>query len=71
MKVKDRLLRELEALSPQSLMKVYDLVISLKEQDRTYSKRRTNQGHLRTRRALKNCVGSFSDDIWDERNERL
>ncbi len=71
LKAKERLLKELEALSPHSIMKVYDLVLTLKEQDGTHPEKGTNRGHMRTRRALRSCTGSLSDDIVEGRSDRL
>ncbi len=70
MKPKDQLLKELENLSNSNLLKVYDLVLTLKEKEKT--KRVTSsKDYLRVREALKNCKGSISDDIKEERNERV
>jgi len=70
MKPKDRLLKELEHLSNSNILKVYDLVLTLKEKEKT--KRVTgSKDYLRAREALKNCKGSLSDDIKEERKERV
>ena len=70
MNPKDRLLKELENLSNSSILKVYDLVLTLKEKEKT--KRVTSsKDYLRAREALKNCKGSLSDDIKEERKERV
>ena len=69
MKPKDRLLKELENLSNSNILKVYDLVLTLKEKEKT--KVTSSKDYLRAREALKNCKGSLSDDIKEERKERV
>ena len=70
MRAKERLLRELDALSNRDILKVYDLVLTLKEQDETKEVKST-KNYLRVRDALKGCSGSLTDDIAEERDERI
>jgi len=69
-RAKEKLLRELDALSNRNILKVYDLVLSLKEQNKP-KKVKSTKYYLRVREALKNCSGSLADDIEEERNERV
>lgn len=71
MQAKERLLKEIESLSPHHILKIYDLVLTLKKQDHQVISRKNLTGHLRTRSALRNCKGSLSEGIVKERNERL
>lgn len=71
MQARDRLLKEIEKLGSYNIMKVYDLVLSLKKQDRRSAGRKKQGGYLRARLALRNCKGSFSRDIIEERVDRV
>jgi hypothetical protein len=71
MQAKERLKKEIESLDPHNILRVYDLVLSLKNQDKKAEAKKAGNGFLRTRLALKNCAGSLSDDIIEERNDRI
>jgi len=71
MQAKERLLKEIESLGPHNILRVYDLVLALKTQDKKIQLKKPNNGYLRTRLALKNCKGSLSDDLIKERNDRI
>ena len=71
MQAKDRLLKEIETLGSDNIMKVYDIVLSFKKQEGEITVRKKQDGYLRTRLALKNCRGSLSKDILDNRAERI
>lgn len=71
MQAKERLIKELESLGPHNILRVYDLVLTLKKQDKKIHLKKPNSGYLRTRHALKNCQGSLSNDIIKERNDRI
>ena len=68
MQAKKRLLKEIDSLGFHDIVRVYDLVLTLKKEKKL---KPSEKGYLRTRRALKNCKGSLSDDIMKERSERL
>jgi len=70
MKSKERLLKEIETLSNSNILKLYDLVLTLKEQEEI-KKEKSKKNYMHTRQALRNCKGSLSDDIKEERNERI
>jgi len=70
MRAKERLLKELDSLSHQDILKVYDLVLTLKGEHKPRPEREKG-GYMRARRALKDCSGSLSDDIREGRNERI
>ena len=67
---KERLLKELETLSNSNILRLYDMALTLKEQE-TSLKKKSSKDYLRVRKALKSCSGSLSDDIIEERNERV
>ncbi len=71
MQAKERLIKEIESLGPHNILRVYDLVLTLKRQDKKIQFQKPNNGYLRARLALKNCKGSLSDDIIKERNDRI
>ncbi|MEW6063964.1 hypothetical protein P378_06255 [Desulforamulus profundi] len=71
MQAKERLLKEIESLSPHHILKIYDLVLALKKQNHQVVLRKNPTGYLRARAALRNCKGSLSKDIIEERNDRL
>ncbi len=73
MQAKERLKKEIESLDPHNILRVYDLVLSLKNQDKDKKAeaKKAGNGFRRTRLALKNCTGSLSDDIIEERNDRI
>jgi len=71
MQAKERLKKEIESLSPDNILRVYDLVLILKKQDKNLEIRKARNGYLRTRLALRNCTGLLSNDIIEERNDRI
>lgn len=71
MRAKERLLKEIESLNPQNILRVYDLVLTLKKKDRKIELIKSTQGYLRARLALGDYKGSLSNDIIEERNDRI
>ncbi len=71
MQAKERLLKEIESLNSHNILRVYDLVLTLKKKDKTIELKKSKKGYLRARLALRNCKGSLSDDIIVERNDRI
>jgi hypothetical protein len=70
MKVKERLIKEIQDLPPEDLMNVYEMVLDLKEQKNT----RLNDAkpsYLEVQEILKKCRGSLSDDISQLREDRI
>ena len=70
MSVKEKILEELNGLSPDDLLKVSDAIERLK---RAYLKknRSSDRPYLKVREALKNMKGNLSSNVILERNERL
>ena len=71
MKIRDKTIKELEGLKPDDLLKVYDLIVSLK---RDFDKKlmgETVPPYVRVREALKSCKGSLSEDILSMREDRM
>ncbi len=70
-KHKESILYNLELLSTNSLAKADIMVRELKEQDNAANDANKSPAYLRARRALSNIKGSLSNDIIEERKERL
>lgn len=71
MKIKDQAMKELEELKPDELLKVYDLILSLKRKPREERRRGDSPAYVRVRKALKQCKGSLSEDILSGREDRV
>ena len=71
MKMKEQAIKELEALNPADMLKVYDLILSLKEKKIEQPVKGRLPGYLRVREALKQCKGSMSEDILLSREDRI
>jgi mRNA-degrading endonuclease RelE of RelBE toxin-antitoxin system len=71
MKIKDQAIKELEELKPGNLLKVYDLIISLKRRPEEEKRKKGLPAYQRVRRALKQCKSSLSEDILVEREDRI
>jgi hypothetical protein len=70
-KIKEQTIKELDTLAPDELLRMYDLIISLKN---THHKEKTYapvSEYLKVREALKGCKGSLSEDIMLERGDRI
>ncbi len=71
MKMKEQAIKELEELKPNELIKIYDLILSLKRQPPGEKARGDLPAYLRVREALKQCKGSLSEDILVAREDRV
>lgn len=70
MKIKEKAMKELEAMTPSEVIMVYDLMLSLK----TKAKERLlnhSKAYLKVREALSECKGSLSNDILMGREDRI
>ncbi len=70
-KCKESILSNLELLSAGNLAKVDLMVRDLKEQESAAGSDNKSPAYLRARRALSGIKGSLSNDIIEERKERL
>ena len=71
-KIYAQTLKELETLTPGELLKMYDVILSLKAVP--FSKKIKNVSsdeYLNVREALKGCNGSLAEDIIAERGDRI
>jgi mRNA-degrading endonuclease RelE of RelBE toxin-antitoxin system len=71
MKIKDQAIRELEELKPGDLLKVHDLILSLKRRPEEGKRKSGLSPYKRVRQALKQCKGSLSEDIMATREDRI
>ncbi len=71
MKLKEQAIKRLEELKPEALARVYDLITELKRTDKAKKRKMTNTDYLKVREALKQCKGSLSEDIIQEREDRI
>lgn len=70
-KHKESILENLDYLSSGSLAKIDSMVQDLKEKETKAERDDKDRAYLRARRALSSIKGSLSDDITEERKERL
>lgn len=71
MKIKDQTIRELEELKAPELIKIYDLILSLKKGAVDGRKEKIVPAYLKVRDALKQCKGSLSEEILLARDDRI
>jgi len=71
MKLKEQAIKKLDELKPEALARVYDLIMELKRADQAKKSKTTTADYIKVRRALKQCKGSLSDDIMQEREDRI
>jgi hypothetical protein len=71
MKIKDQAIKELQELKPTELIKVYDLIVSLKKRTLSARKEKTVPAYLKVRGALRQCKGSLSEDVLAVREDRI
>jgi len=69
--IKEQTIKELDELKPEALAKVYDLITELKRTNQAKKSKTTAAGYLKVREALKQCKGSLSEDIIQEREDRI
>ena len=71
MKIRDQAIKELQELKPTELIKVYDLILSLKKRTLSARKEKNVPAYLKVRGALKQCKGSLSGDVLAVREDRI
>ena len=71
MKLKEQAIKKLNELKPEALARVYDLIIELKRADQAKKSETTTADYMKVRKVLKQCRGSLSDDIIQEREDRI
>ncbi len=71
MKLKEQAIKKLDELKPEALARVYDLIIKLKRTSQAKKSKMTVTDYMKVREALKQCKGSLSEDIIQEREDRI
>jgi hypothetical protein len=71
MKIKDQTIKEIQELKPTELIKVYDMIMSLKKKTLNARKEKSFPAYLKVRAALKQCMGSLSEDVSAVREDRV
>lgn len=71
MKLRDQAIRKLDELRPEALARVYDLIMEIERADQAKERKATTADYIKVRKALNQCKGSLSDDIIQEREERI
>lgn len=67
MKLKEMAIKELDELNPEALARVYDLITELKRTNQIKKGKTITEDYLKVREALKQCKGSLSEDVIQER----
>ncbi len=72
MKVKERLLEELDGLEGQDLLRIYDDVLRIKSEKKSRgAPTKDKKSYMECQEALSGCKGNLSDDILEQRKERI
>lgn len=71
MLIKEKVLEEIEGLSPQQLFVVYGLISALKNKEANADVSDDKHAHLEVRKALSGYKGNLSDYIIEGREDRV
>ena len=71
MKLKEQAIKKLDELKPEALARVYDLITELKRTSQAKKNKMTVTDYMKVREVLKQCKGSLSEDIIQEREDRI
>jgi hypothetical protein len=69
--IKELTIKELDKLRPGALVRVYDLITELKRTSQAKKSKMIAADYIKVREALKQCKGSLSEDIIQEREDRI
>jgi len=69
--IKEEIIKELNELKPEALARVYDLITELKRTSQSKKSKMIAADYIKVRKALKQCKGSLSEDIIQERQDRI
>ena len=69
--LKEQTIKELDELRPGALVKVYDLITELTRTSQAKKSKMIAADYIKVREALKQCKGSLSEDIIQEREDRI
>ena len=71
MEIRDRAVKEINNLTTNKLMALYEIILSMKNSKKILAKGKTSSAYLEVRESLKNLKGSLSDDIIMSREDRI
>lgn len=71
MKAKEQIIEELENLDPEDMLRVYDLILTLKPKYHVKKKKKPSLSYQIVRKELKDLKGSLCEDILWTREDRL
>lgn len=71
MKIKEQLLKEIDALRPSDVMVVYDMMLSLKVKATEQGPVKQSKAYIKVREALSGYKDSMSKDILLAREDRV
>ena len=71
MKAKEQVIEALGTMKPADLLKIYNMVLSIKSGTERLQPKSQVKAYLKVRESLKNCQGSLANDIILDREERL
>ena len=69
-RLKEQAISDLNDLNSIEVAKIYELIQFFKER-KQHPAPKKNTSYLKVREALQNCTGSFSDDVFYDREERI
>lgn len=71
MKLKEQAIKKLDEPKPEAQARVHDLIVELKRTEQVEKSKTATADYIKVREALKQCKGSLSDDIIEEREARV
>jgi hypothetical protein len=70
MSLRDQTVQEIDRLSPVDLAKVYNIIYAMKGTG-VASEKKQNSAYLNARKILSRCTVSLSQEIIDQREDRI
>ena len=71
MEIRNRTIKEINNLTANKLMTLYEIILSMKNSEREPNSDRRSSAYLKVRESLKNLQGPLSDDILMLREDRI
>ena len=71
MEIRERAIKEINNLTTNKLMTLYEIILSMKNSEKDANKGRISSAYLKVRESLKNLNGPLSDDIILMREDRI
>ncbi|MEW6609701.1 MAG: hypothetical protein AB1422_11255 [bacterium] len=70
MKIKEKAMKELKAMTPLEIITIYEIMLSLKIKTKKKLPNHS-KAYIKVREALSKCDGSLSNDILMEREDKI